>query len=284
MEDPPRTTTSRLAATAGSRTFLRTSSCRLRTYAGIGPPPITLCTPSSTGSHWPTGRPNVGRLAAAGSVGLPVLGTASHARYKAGTVPTSAISTGGQARWNSTASSTVRPAVTANTATAVAPARRAPARSAGLRGRQRLKRSMTAQIHHAAAPRLLRAKTTIRMGSLRSPSCESTNSAPTNSCTPPGEPLLFADVPQRRRCWSATSGRSPRSRECLPCRSGQVPLGRPNPGWSPRTASLEQAGDRQGVRQRPALPCAGRSWPLSFPRQRLGRPPDCAAGHAARCC
>ena len=50
MEDPPRTTTSRLVGTAGPRTANRSSSCGRRTYAGMGPPPITRCTPSRRGS------------------------------------------------------------------------------------------------------------------------------------------------------------------------------------------------------------------------------------------
>lgn len=56
VQGSPRTTTSRLSATGGASITRSRSSCALRTYRGKGPPPVTGCTPSSSGVHCPTRR------------------------------------------------------------------------------------------------------------------------------------------------------------------------------------------------------------------------------------
>ena len=129
----------------GSRTALSTSSCTRSTYGGSGPPPITLCTPRSTGFHHPTGRPKTGRVTRAGSGGLTTPGIARKARYNAGIVPIIDISTGGQAWSVTTATSVADPAVAIRTARAIAACCRAPA---GPRESQSLHRFITVQIHH----------------------------------------------------------------------------------------------------------------------------------------
>ena len=70
--------------------------------------------------------------------------SAAQARYKTGKLPATATATAAASKRNSAASSTASTAITA----AVAAARQGAARPAGLRGSQRGKQSITAEIHH----------------------------------------------------------------------------------------------------------------------------------------